>query len=266
MDTLTYPQRNEPGLVRAMTLAFAVHAVLLAVMFLGVRWQSHPADSVSVELWDPPPPPPAPVVLEKPRPPPPPPPKVEPKPEPQVKKPDIVEKAPPPKPKAKPEAKAKPVPPKDDEFQKRMAKEQLAVEQRSIDEERRRVDEERRRVDEERRRVDEARRKAESDRIAREQASIARNRALGEYVSAIQRKVRQNWILPQDLQGNPEAVFDVVQLPTGEVIAVKVSKPSGNPAYDDAVERAILKSSPLPLPEPRALFSRQLKLTFRPRD
>ena len=261
-----------------MGLAFAVHAVLVAVMFLGVRWQSHPAESVSVELWDPPPPPPpAPVVLEKPKPPPPPPPKVEPaKPEPQVKKPDIVEKAPPPKPKPKPkpEAKPKPVPPKDDEFQKRMAKEQLAMEQRSIDEERRRVEEERRRADEERRkaadeerrRVDEARRKADSDRVARELASTARNRALGEYVNAIQRKVRQNWILPQDLQGNPEAVFDVVQLPTGDVIRVTIAKSSGNAAYDEAVHRAILKSTPLPLPEPRSLFSRELKLTFRPRD
>ena len=78
--------------------------------------------------------------------------------------------------------------------------------------------------------------------------------------------MRQNWILPQDLQGNPEAVFDVVQLPTGEVLSVKLAKSSGNKAYDEAVERAILKSSPLPLPEPRSLFDRQLKLTFRPRD
>jgi colicin import membrane protein len=78
--------------------------------------------------------------------------------------------------------------------------------------------------------------------------------------------VRQNWILPPDLQGNPECVFEVVQLPTGEVISVRLLKPSGNPAYDTAVERAILKSSPLPLPEPRSLFARQLKLTFRPRD
>jgi hypothetical protein len=31
------------------------------------------------------------------------------------------------------------------------------------------------------------------------------------------------------------------------------------------VERAILKSSPLP-PAPQGLFSRELKLTFRPQD
>jgi colicin import membrane protein len=187
-------------------------------------------------------------VVEAPKPPP----KVEPpKPEPEVKKPDIiVEKAPPPKPKPKPEA--KPVPPKDDEFQKRLAREQLAMEQRKIDDERRRVDDERR--------------KTAAERTAREQAASARNRALADYENRIRNKVRQNWILPQDLQGNPEAVFEVVQLPTGEVISVKLMKASGNPAYDTAVERAILKSSPLPLPASRELFSRVLKLTFRPRD
>jgi colicin import membrane protein len=128
------------------------------------------------------------------------------------------------------------------------------------------MEEERRRVDEERRRADEARRKADAERLARDLAAAGRKRALDEYINRIRIKVKQNWILPQDLQGNPEAIFDVIQLPTGEVLSVKLAKSSGNPAYDAAVERAILKSSPLPLPEPRSLFDRQLKLTFRPRD
>jgi colicin import membrane protein len=260
VSALTYLQsRQEHALGRAFALAFAVHAVLLAVMFLGVRWQSHPAETVTVELWEPPPPPAPEPVVETPKPPPPPP-KVEtPKPEPEVRKPDIVEKAAPPKPKPKPKPEAKPVPPKDDEFQKRLMREQLALEQRKLDEERRRVEEERRRVEE-------ARRKADAERVAREAATAARNKALSDYENRIRAKVKQNWILPQDLRGNPEAVFDVVQLPTGEVISVKLSKTSGNPAYDAAVERAILKSSPLPLPEPRSLFDRRLKLTFRPLD
>jgi colicin import membrane protein len=249
MSTLAYFRaRPDYGMGRAFVLAFAVHAVLLAVMFIGVRMQNRPGDTVTVELWDPPPPPPAPVVEEKP------PPKVEPpkpQPEPEVKKPDIVEKAPPPKPKPKPKPEAR----KDDEIQKSLLREQVAMEQRKLDEQRRKL--------EEQRRADDARRKADAERVA---AAGARNKALAEYVNRIRAKVRQNWILPQDLQGNPEAVFDVVQLPTGEVLSVKLSKSSGNPAYDAAVERAILKSSPLPLPEPRSLFDRRLKLTFRPLD
>ena len=257
MSALDYFRpRPDYALGRSFVLAFGVHLVLVAVMFLGVRWQSHSAESVTVELWEPPPPPPAPVV-EAPKPPP----KLEPpkpEPEPEAKKPEIVEKVVPPKPKPepkpkpkpepKPEPKPKPVPPKVDEFQKRMAREQLAMEQRKLDEERRRMAEEQRKA------------------AAERQAAGARNKALSDYIGRIRAKVKQNWILPPDLQGNPEAVFNVVQLPTGEVISVRVAKSSGNAAYDTAVERAILKSSPLPLPEPRSLFERELKLTFRPRD
>jgi colicin import membrane protein len=236
---------------RAFVLAFAVHAVLLAVMFIGVRMQNRPGDTVTVELWEPPPPPPAPVV-EAPKPPP----KIEPpKPEPEVKKPEIVEKAPPPKPKPKPKPEAK----KDDELQKSLVREQVALEQRKLDQERKKLEDERRRADEERR-------KAEAERTARQLAAAARNNALNQYRDAITRKVRQNWILPQDLQGNPQCVFKVIQLPTGEVIDARLVKSSGNPAYDEAVHRAILKSSPLPLPASREHFYRELELTFRPRD
>ena len=63
-------------------------------------------------------------------------------------------------------------------------------------------------------------------------------------------------IVPADLAGNPEAIFEVVQLPTGEIIDAKLRKSSGNRAYDDAVQRAILKSSPLPRPDRAGLFQR----------
>jgi colicin import membrane protein len=121
--------------------------------------------------------------------------------------------------------------------------------------------------------LDEQRRERElRELIARKQAeaeraqAAARAKALNEYIARIQVKVKSNWILPPDLQGNPEAIFDVVQLPTGEVLTIRLVKSSGNPAYDAAVERAILKSSPLPLPASRELFHRELKLTFHPHD
>jgi colicin import membrane protein len=70
----------------------------------------------------------------------------------------------------------------------------------------------------------------------------------------------------EGIPGNPAALVDVVQLPTGEVISVRIRKSSGYPRYDDAIERAILKASPLPPPPSRDLFERELKLTFRPLD
>ena len=60
------------------------------------------------------------------------------------------------------------------------------------------------------------------------------------------------------MPGNPEAVFDVSLLPTGEVLDVKLRRSSGVRAYDDAVERAIRKSTPLPRPERAELFSARL--------
>lgn len=237
----SFDERREPALLRSMALALAVHAVLLAVMFLGVRWQSHPAETVTVELWEAPPPP-APVV-EAPKPPPP---KVEPpKPEPpKIAKPEIVEKAPPPKPKPKAEVKPKPVPPKPDDFKKRM-REQLALEQRAID---------RQRSEAELR-----------ERIASAEAA-ARNRALAAWTDKIRAKIRGNILMPPDIKGNPEAVFDVVLLPTGEVLTLKRRKSSGHAGYDAAIERAIEKSSPLPRPDQPGIFRRELELKFRPLD
>ena len=68
-----------------------------------------------------------------------------------------------------------------------------------------------------------------------------------------------------DLQA-PAAFIARTQLPTGEIIDTKLVKSSGSRAYDDAVQRAILKSSPLPRPERSELFQRALTLKFRPQD
>jgi colicin import membrane protein len=86
------------------------------------------------------------------------------------------------------------------------------------------------------------------------------------YANLIKARIKSNIMLPQDLQGNPEAIFDVVQLPTGEVSTVKLRKSSGHRGYDDAVERAILKSSPLPRPIRPDQFMRELQLKFRPQE
>jgi len=73
-------------------------------------------------------------------------------------------------------------------------------------------------------------------------------------------------VLPPDIPGNPEAIFDVVQLPTGEVLSVKLRKSSGHKAFDDAVDRAINKSSPLPKPDRPEQFQRSLEIKYRPLD
>jgi colicin import membrane protein len=244
-----FEERIDPGKVSSAVLAAVVHLALLAVLVFGVRWQNRPPEAVSVELWEPPAPAPAPVV-EAPKPAP----KVEPapapvvKPEPVIPKPDIAVKAPRPKP--VPKVEPKPVPPKPaakprDEAAQRQIREQLLREEASFD------------FNREQQRI--------KDQLTKD-AATASSRAKAEWEDKIRAKIRGNIVLPPDIQGNPEAIFLVVQLPTGEVLPPRLVKSSGHRGYDDAVERAIIKSSPLPRPDRPDLFERELKLTFRPKD
>jgi colicin import membrane protein len=242
-----FEERADPGKLASAVLAAAVHLALLAILVFGVRWQNRPAESVTVELWEPPPPAPL-VEAPKPVPQPEPPPVVA-KPEPVIAKPEIVEKkAPPPKPvpkaEPKPVPKAEPLKPRVVETQRRI-REELAREQASLA------------IDQERQHI--------KEQLAHD-ASAASEKARAEWVDKIRTKIRGNIVLPPDLQGNPEAQIMVVLLPTGEVLSRRISKSSGHHGYDDAVERALLKSSPLPKPDKPEIFSRELKLTFRPKD
>src|SRR5450631_1458625 len=61
--------------------------------------------------------------------------------------------------------------------------------------------------------------KAQANReqaLALQAANAARSKANDAYVRSIQLKVKGNVLVPADLAGNPEAIFEVVQLPTGE--------------------------------------------------
>jgi colicin import membrane protein len=233
-------------------LALGVHVILIGALVLGVHWQSRAPRVVAVELWQAPPTPapePQPAQAE-------PPPAPPPKPEPRIEKPDIAVKAAPkpkpvpkaepkPKPKPKPKAVEKAAPKPDDSRAQRLIAEALQREQQALAAER------------ESRQI--------RDQLALE-AQAARERAMFEWIDKIRAKIRGNIRLPPDLKGNPEAMVLVTQLPSGDVLDAKLVISSGSTAYDDAVIRAILKSSPLPKPDTPGLFSRDLQLKFRPRD
>ncbi len=230
---LAFPPQREPAFVRSFLLAAAVHAVLIGVMFLGVRFQSYAPDTVEVELWETQPQPEPQPRIEPPKPPPP---QVEPE-RPAVK-PDIALRE---KPKPKPKPKAEP-PKSDPAFEKRM-REQLAMEQKAVAEQQLR------------------------ELIARQERA-ARNSALAAWTDKIKSRIRSRIPVQvaQAVPGNPEAVFNVSLLPTGEVLTVRMTRSSGNKPYDEAVERAIMGASPLPKPDDASLFQRQLELRFRPQD
>jgi colicin import membrane protein len=102
--------------------------------------------------------------------------------------------------------------------------------------------------------------------VKQQEQEAALSRLIDEYKAKIQSKIRRNIKQPPDVSEDARAEFLVTLLPGGDVLTTKLIKSSGNKVYDDAVERAILRSSPLPLPQDVSLFNRfrELDLTFKP--
>jgi len=111
--------------------------------------------------------------------------------------------------------------------------------------------------------------RAEAQRKAQMEAAIATGKLVDEYVAKIAAKIRRYIVLPPGVSPNIRAEFNVTLLPSGEVLSPSLSKSSGSQAYDSAVERAILKAQPLPLPPAeKNLFGRfrNLHLKFSPAE
>ena len=90
---------------------------------------------------------------------------------------------------------------------------------------------------------------------------------LNKYKLLIQQKIQQN--VNQQLCGLNYITleFRISLMPTGELLGQpKMTKSSNITSCDDAVERAIIQSQPLPLPKDRGLFSKlkNLELKFHP--
>lgn len=282
MDDLSPLTPEEKPSTTALVLSALVHLLLVGALFFGVQWKSQAPSSVAVEVWRSAP---APVAVVKPDPVPEPPPKPEPKPEPKPVpkveptppvKPDIAikeekKKEEPKKPEPKKEEPKKEEPkkpePKKEEPKKPEPKREVSDFQKQLEQELK--DAQRQKADAQAARERHDLAEAEIRQLGQmraDQAALGRSRALADYTAKIAGKIRGYIVLPANIQGNPEAIFDVTQLPSGEVLSVKVRKSSGNRALDEAIERAILKSSPLPKPDDPKLFERELKIPYRPKD
>ena len=94
----------------------------------------------------------------------------------------------------------------------------------------------------------------------------ARTGVLANYQDAIRSRIRSRIRFdPAKAPENPEAIFIVEQLPSGQISRIQLKKPSGRPDWDAAVERAIAGSDPLPKAEDGTV-ERVLELRFRPQE
>ncbi|MES2324248.1 MAG: energy transducer TonB [Pseudomonadota bacterium] len=87
--------------------------------------------------------------------------------------------------------------------------------------------------------------------------------ATNSYASILAKIIEYNTTYDGDtnVPGNPRVVFEIIQLPTGEVASVRKVAGSGIPGFDTAVERGILKSSPLPK-KTDGTVERKIELAF----
>ena len=113
-----------------------------------------------------------------------------------------------------------------------------------------------------------AQQRAQEEARKRQQAEAAAARAkeLAAWQKRIQDRIRSKVVVPPATPDNAEANYEIVIIPGGEVLSVKLKKSSGHPAYDAAIERAINSASPLPVPSDPGMFQqlRMLNLVFRP--
>ena len=102
----------------------------------------------------------------------------------------------------------------------------------------------------------------EQDRLRATQLAAARD----IYLQALSHQVAQHWLRPPDVSSDLTCVVQVQQTKSGEVIAAKVVRGSGNAIFDRSVEAAVLKASPLPTPQEPELFDPVLNVTFHADD
>jgi colicin import membrane protein len=94
-------------------------------------------------------------------------------------------------------------------------------------------------------------------------------KAAASYIQAIQSQVSRFWQYPPSARRTMEVILEIKLIPTGEVIDVKVVSSSGNISLDRSARQALIKASPLPVPEDIRLFEkyfRTLTMPFRPED
>ena len=285
---------------RSITLAVAMHAVLLLFLWVGVSWQNNEPTEVQAEIWDMKVQDAAPAA-----------PTPEPAPQPEPE-PEVV-KTPPPAP-----VEAPPVPKEDPEIalqrlkkkkleeekaekleQARLQKiedEKLAkLEAKKKAEQKAKEDKEKAEKEEKEKALaaEKEKKKAAAEKLAKEKAEkAAKDKAFaaemsritgaaakgstgiaaqstggrvdGGYAAAIRTKIKSNLVYGSE-DDSLTATYVITQLPTGEIIGVRKVKGSGSAAYDNAIENAIAKSSPLPKKKDGTV-ERELNLDFKLKD
>lgn len=288
-----YSVPPEPSRLPAFLLAVAVHAILLAFLWFGISWQSNEPVAVEAEVWD--------MSVQSaaaPELPPPPAPEPEPQPEPapRAAEPPPVERPVAPTPpeinlEREKQRKAEQLKQDREAARKKEIAEQKKRDEAELKEKELAAKKEAEEKKKEAAKLAALEKKKAAEKAKAEAARLEKIRqedlkrmagAIGSggtaekstapkidsgYVAAITAKIKSNTTYAGnlDVPGNPKAVFKVDQLPTGEIMSVRLSKSSGVPEFDRAVENGIRKASPLPKKKDGTV-ERNLEVNFSMKD
>ncbi len=280
--------RPPGGLVPGAALALLAHAAMFIALTSVVNWRTSTPEAVTAELWSavpqvaappapepapaPPPPPPPPPVAVRPAPPPP-------KAEPVLPDPQI----------AIAQAKAE-RDKKELEREQRAERDKLArakaERERAEKDRERKVAEAQAKVDAKAKADAEAKKsKAEEERLAQQRQKNL-DRLMGQvgtssgttsgtaaqssgpsasYAGRLVAAIKPNIVFTDTISGNPAAEVEVRAGPSGSIIARRIVRSSGNKDWDEAVLRAIDRTSTLPRDVDGRVPS-AITMVFRPQE
>ena len=231
--------------LRAGALALAVHCAFFMLLYFGVSWRAQPPQGMVVDIWESLPnvdPPPAPVET--------------PQQQAEQKKQSKIEAQ-------KVLAEAEHVRVERANLATKMRNDLANLKKAEIDERQKRQE-----ADEKQKKQKQEADEKQKRRDADARAVTAMGNEVAAYKAKIRAKILRNIVMSSDIPKDALAEFDVTLFSGGAVLNVKLVKSSGSAMYDRAVERAIKKSDPLPVP-PEGLLSnqfRELRLNFSPNE
>ena len=242
--------------LRAGALALAVHCAFFMLLYFGVSWRAQPPQGMVVDIWESLPnmdPPPAPVET--------------PQQQAEQKKQSKIEAQ-------KVLAEAEHVRVERANLATKMRNDLANLKKAEIEERQKRqeADEKQKKQKQEADEKQKKQKREADEKQKRRDADARAVTAMGNEVAAYKAKIRakilRNIVMSSDIPKDALAEFDVTLFSGGVVLNVKLVKSSGSAMYDRAVERAIKKSDPLPVP-PEGLLSnqfRELRLNFSPNE
>ena len=160
-----------------------------------------------------------------------------------------------------------------EELERQLQQEELERERQERQERQEREDREEKALADRQQQEAERRREMSEKAAAESVAEAARTEfeLVQSATAIIQQAVQQVWNRPPSARNGMRAILQIQMLPTGELLDVRITQTSGDPAFDRASENAVYSAAPftelrdLPISIFNANF-RTLSLIFQPED